>query len=69
MNKAQFNEYGNDMHWKYYDDQDGLILWYGYNDYNWWQNVAHQTNTRQRIGPVTGRIFEIDFYTNVVNIL
>lgn len=68
MEKAQFSSMGNDLSWKYFDEIDGLIYWHGYDDSNWWMNVAHTNQARQRIGSKTGRIFEIDFHTYVVNI-
>ena len=68
MKTAQFSSLGNDLTWQYFDDADGLIFWHGYNDRNWWINVAHTDQARQRIGSKTGRVFEIDFHTRVVSI-
>ena len=67
MAKAEFQCLGNDLYWKFYDPQDGFIRWVGYDDDNWWQNVAPKR--RDRIGEVSGRTYRINFDTNEVEVL
>lgn len=67
IRKAEFKYMGRDLYWKLYDTQDGFIRWMGYDDANWWQNVA--PTVRERTGHKSGRIYRIDFKTNAVEIL
>lgn len=65
---ADHSQLGNDLFWKVYVSGDGFIRWGGYNDRNWWENVAPLEHTRTRVGKVTGRTFVIDFDTSEVTI-
>lgn len=64
---ADFDSLGRDLFWRYRDSQDGTIRWTGYDDANWWQNVAPAN--RDRKGPVTGRTYRIDYETDVVQVV
>ena len=64
---ATFNSLGRDLFWKHYDIKDGFIRWGGYDDANWWENVAPKM--RERKGTVTGRTYRIDFDSNLVEIV
>lgn len=61
---AEFTQSRNDLHWELFDGEDGFIRWTGYNDNNWWVNVAPKT--RERIGPVTGKKYTIDYHSGRV---
>ncbi|UIJ43766.1 hypothetical protein LZK98_11755 [Sphingomonas cannabina] len=63
---ADFSQSRNDMYWKVYAGADGVVRWIGYDDANWWQNVAK--STAQKVGKVTGRIFTLDYDTNIVTV-
>lgn len=65
---ADHSQLSNDLYWKVYAGEDGFIRWGGYNDRNWWENVATDDRTRTRVGKVTGRTFTIDFRTGEVTI-
>lgn len=68
MTQAKFSQSRNDMYWKYSDAEDGFIRWVGYDDANWWDNVAPTAHARTRVGPDTGRIYTIDFTTGEITI-
>ena len=64
--KAEFSQSRNDMYWKHFDLEDGLIRWTGYDDDYWWRNKSvsptWQTRTgksgrRYTLDPVTGDVF------------
>jgi hypothetical protein len=65
--KAKFSYMGRDLYWKLYDHKDGFIRWSGYDDANWWNNVAPKV--RDRVGPETGRTYRIDFESDTVEII
>jgi hypothetical protein len=60
LEQASFNQMRNDMHWSLYAGEDGIIRWTGYDDRNWWDNVAPTDHARIRVGKVTGRTFRLD---------
>lgn len=64
LRKAEFQSLGRDLYWKLYDTQDGFIRWSGYDDTNWWQNVA--PTVRDRVGKHSGLTYRINFDTNEV---
>ena len=73
---AEFKIHRNDMFWSLTDlawDGDNYEFfrcrWTGYNDSNWWDNVA--TKEENQTITVTGdkgtvRKYRIDFHTNIV---
>lgn len=65
---ATHTQLSNDLYWKVYAGEDGFVRWFGYNDRNWWDNVAPLEHTRTRVGKVTGRKFTIDFTTGEVTV-
>ena len=67
LRKAEFQALGNDLYWKLYDTQDGFIRWTGYDDQNWWQNVAPAK--RDRTGLRSGLTYRINFETGDVEVL
>lgn len=69
IEKAEFSQSRNDMRWKLYDREDGYIRWGGYNDRNWWDNVAPTDSARNRVGKVTGRTYRLDHRTGEVVVL
>lgn len=64
--KARFSSLGRDLYWKHWDKDDGFVRWIGYDDANWWQNVAPLERARTAIGKKTGRRYVIDFSTTIV---
>jgi hypothetical protein len=66
--KAEFSQSRNDLYWKVYAGEDGFIRWQGYDDRNWWKNVAKTDHTRTRVGKITGRVFTLDHSTGEVTI-
>ena len=67
IRKAEFQALGNDLYWKLYDTHDGFIRWAGYDDANWWQNVA--PFYRDKIGGRSGLTYRINFDTREVEVL
>lgn len=65
---AEPSQLRNDLYWKVYNRQDGVICWTGYNDDYWWNNVSKSDHARTRIGKVTGRKYMIDFSTGIVTV-
>lgn len=65
---ADFNQLSNDLYWKFYGGEDGFIRWTGYDDEYWWNNVSLSDNFKQKIGKITGRIFELNAETREVAI-
>lgn len=65
--KAKFSYMARNLYWRHYDRQDGFIKWSGYDDANWWNNVA--PHRRDQKGAVTGRTYRIDFNTDTVEVL
>lgn len=64
--QATHNRYSRDLYWSIYDLEDGKISWTGYDDTNWWDNVApHQ---RIKEGKKSGKRYEIDFVTGEVTV-
>ena len=63
---AEFSQNRSDMYWKVHDMKDGFIRWGGYDDDNWWRNVAPKT--RVRVGPVTGNKYTIDYDSGQVTV-
>ena len=66
--QAEFSQSRSDLHWRVWAGEDKFIRWAGYDDRNWWQNVATQESKRVRVGPSTGRVFTIDFDTGLVTV-
>lgn len=66
VRNAEFQSMGNDLYWKVYDMEDGFIRWTGYDDGNWWRNVAPAR--RDKVGEKTGRTYRINYETNVVEV-
>lgn len=66
MVNAKFESLGRDLYWSHYDVRDGFIRWTGYDDRNWWENVAPAR--RDRVGEKTGRTYRINYDTNVVEV-
>ncbi len=74
--KAEFSQIGNDLFWnfcKLIETDKGYeffdTTWTGYNDANWWNNVAPLKQTRTAV--VTGdkgtvKTFQINFTTGEV---
>lgn len=67
MVKAEFSQSRNDMYWTHFDMEDGTIRWGGYDDANWWYNVAPKADTA-RVGKVSGRTYVLDYTTSEVTI-
>ena len=69
--KAEFNSVGNNLYWhfhKYIDTDRGAeyfnTVWCGYNDSNWWNNVAPYEAIRTIKGDEgTEKVFIINFKT------
>lgn len=59
----------NDLYWKIHTSADGTIRWTGYNDDFWWENVATTEHAQSRVGPLSRRIYRIDFTTGLVHVL
>ncbi|MBG7616503.1 hypothetical protein IWC96_14590 [Brevundimonas sp. BAL450] len=66
--EAKFTQSRSDMHWSLYAGEDGFVRWGGYDDQNWWENVAKSDHARTRVGKATGRAFVIDFDTCQVEV-
>jgi hypothetical protein len=66
--QAEFTSLGRDLYWKVYAGTDGFVRWGGYDDRNWWDNVAPTDHARTRFGKATGRRFVIDFATGAVTV-
>jgi hypothetical protein len=58
--EAEFSQSRNDLYWKVWAGEDGLIRWSGYDDSNWWDRVSKTDAARKRVGEVTGRHFVLD---------
>ena len=73
---AECNHLRNDIFWdfgRFYNTDKGYewfkCMWTGYNDANWWDNVAtkEEYQTRKVTGDKgTVKTFKIDFKTNIV---
>ena len=67
--KAKFEAMGNDLFWELYhfdykNHEWFKYKWYGYNDANWWGNVAPKQKIKDVVGDKgTTKTFEIDFNT------
>lgn len=66
--EATFDQLRNDLYWKVYAGEDGFIRWTGYDDRNWWENVAPTDAARTRVGKVTGRVFRLDHSSGRVEV-
>lgn len=64
--QASFTQLSNDLYWRVYDGQD-FIRWTGYDDANWWNNVANQDSFRRRVGS-DGRVYTLDPDTDTVSV-
>lgn len=66
VGNAKFNTSRNDLFWSYHHYTDALVWlkldWYGYNDQNWWDNVAPTKEARAKVGQ-DGKTYLIDFHT------
>lgn len=62
MATAKFSQSRNDMYWTHFDLDDGFIRWIGYDDANWWENVAPKADT-SRVGKESGRTYTLDYNT------
>ena len=45
--KAKFTHLNRDLFWRLYTLEDGSIRWTGYDDSNWWDNVAPKVRDRK----------------------
>lgn len=63
--KAEFSSIGRDLFWRHFDMVDGFIRWSGYDDANWWKNVAPSGATRTG---KSGRVYTINYTTNEVTV-
>lgn len=69
--KAEFNQLRNDLYWNFYkmlETDKGYEFfnetWTGYNDDNWWNNVAPFESIRTVTGDKgTVKVFKINFKT------
>jgi hypothetical protein len=64
---ATFTSLNNDLYWKVFDRNYNYVRWIGYDDRNWWENVATQESWRRRVGS-DGRVYTLDPETNRVRI-
>lgn len=66
---AKHSKLHNDLFWEFHTftkDRVWLSLkWWGYNDYNWWHNVAPTDAARTAKGQ-DGKTYRIDFNTSEV---
>jgi hypothetical protein len=69
QNIAKFSQSRNDMYWKFWADADGTIMWTGYDDSYWWDNVSKSDSFVVQKGSETGRIFRLHPETNTVTIM
>ena len=76
---AKASQYRNDIYWEFVTPitfkgknlkvVGGEILkWVGYDDENWWNNVANQESTKQRTDKL-GNIWEINFTSTRVKLV
>ena len=56
-----------DLYWKVFDGNYEYIRWVGYDDRNWWDNVATQESWRRRVGS-DGRVYTLDPDTDTVRV-
>jgi hypothetical protein len=68
QNIAKFSQSRNDMYWKFWADADGTIMWTGYDDSYWWDNVSKSDVFLVKRGAKTGRLFKLCPETNTVTI-
>ena len=64
MMKVRFEMARNDLIWSFVDSDGKRHVWWGYNDKNWWCNVA-ETDTFQvrgkfRLNPHTDEVTEVE---------
>lgn len=66
VGNAKFDALRNDLFWSYHHYTNDLVWlkldWYGYNDQNWWNNVAPTEGARAKVGQ-DGKTYLIDFHT------
>lgn len=69
IGNAKFSSMRNDLFWEFYRFTDNgvwlKLRWFGYNDYNWWHNVAPAKEIQQVKGQ-DGKTYRIDFNTSEV---
>lgn len=63
MAKAEFSQSRNDLYWKFWAGEDGMIRWTGYDDAYWWDKVSETDAARKRVGKITGRTFVLTHAT------
>lgn len=63
---AEFRQHRNDMYWSYYDSEDGIISFNGYDDSYWWNNVAPTRYTK--VGKNSGKKYTIDYSMGKITI-
>lgn len=66
---AKFNQSRNDLHWSFWAGEDKFIVWGGYDDGFWWNNVANTEHFTDRKGKATGKTYRLDPATNLVTVL
>lgn len=64
--QAAHSQMRNDLYWSIFTGEDGTVRWIGYDDSNWWENVAPTEHARTRVGKNTGAKYVIDFTTGLV---
>lgn len=65
---ATFTQNRNDLYWKYYSPEDGMIWWIGYDDAYWWNHVSVTEHAKRSTGSKTGKIYTLNHETNEVTI-
>lgn len=66
--KAKFVSHGRDMYWKLPIYDPDRLRWNGYDDANWWTNVATDAE-KMTITGASGRRYVLDPVTDVVTVL
>lgn len=73
--RARFDIYRNDMHWSchtYLESEKSPFEWFeldwrGYNDDNWWDNVAPKSCVKEFTGSEGTKLtFRIDYHTMLI---
>lgn len=69
MAKANFEQHRNDLFWEFNASGDGRIIWTGYDDNYWWNNISKSEKWRNKTVGKSGRTYILDVDTSIVTIL